>query len=84
MIVFAAGIVLLFWIIGIMSVVWVIYDVLTNQKKMPDSEKIIWVLVALFLNLIGAVIYYILVKTSGKYEGTPEERLEGLDQPIEI
>lgn len=83
MIVFAAGM-LLFWIIGIMSVVWVIYDVLTNQKKMPDGEKIIWILVALFLNLIGAVIYYIIVKSSGRYEEVPEEGFEGLDQPIEI
>lgn len=84
MVVFVVGIVLLFWIIGLMAVIWVIYDVLTNQKRMPDSEKIIWVLVALFLNLIGAIVYYILVKASGKYEKTPEERSEGSDQPIEI
>ena len=84
MVVFVVGIVLLFWIIGLMAVIWVIYDVLTNQKRMPDSEKIVWILVALFLNLIGAVVYYILVKASGKYEETPEERPKGPDQPIEI
>ncbi|ASJ00017.1 PLDc N-terminal domain-containing protein [Thermococcus gorgonarius] len=74
----------LIWLLNLISVIWVTYDVITNQKKMPDAEKIIWILVALFLNLIGAIIYYLIVKASHKYEETPEERFEGLDQPIEI
>jgi preprotein translocase subunit SecY len=49
-------------------VVWVIYDVITNQKKMPDVEKLIWVLVALFLNILGAIVYYVIVKANHKYE----------------
>lgn len=67
------GIWFMFWgLIGLIATIWVIYDVLTAQKKMPDIEKLIWVLVAFFLGIIGAVIYYLIVKKSGKYEETEE------------
>jgi prolipoprotein diacylglyceryltransferase len=63
---------MLWGLIGLIATIWVIYDVLTAQKKMPDIEKLIWVLVAFFLGIIGAVIYYLIVKKSGKYEETEE------------
>jgi formate hydrogenlyase subunit 3/multisubunit Na+/H+ antiporter MnhD subunit len=66
-----------FWIIGLISlvfVIWVIYDIIVNQKRMPPIEKLIWVLVVLFLGVIGAIVYYIVVKRSGKYEGSEETR----------
>jgi prolipoprotein diacylglyceryltransferase len=67
------GIWFMLWgLIGLIATIWVIYDVLTAQKKMPDIEKLIWVLVAFFLGIIGAVIYYLIVKKSGKYEETEE------------
>ncbi|ACS34585.1 PLD nuclease N-terminal domain-containing protein [Thermococcus gammatolerans] len=78
------GIVWLLGILSLIAVIWVIYDIVTKQKRMPDTEKLIWILVALFLNIIGAIIYYLVVKASGKYEEAPEERFEGLDNPIEI
>ncbi|AIF69956.1 hypothetical protein PAP_07835 [Palaeococcus pacificus DY20341] len=59
---------MLLWLVGLLAVVWVIYDVLTKQKAMPDIEKLIWVLVAFFLGWIGAIIYYLIVKREGKYE----------------
>lgn len=62
--------VMLWGLIGLIAAIWIIYDVLTAQKKMPDIEKLIWVLVAIFLGIIGAVIYYLIVKKSGKYEET--------------
>ncbi len=82
MIVFAVGIVLLFWIIGIMAVVWVIYDVLTNQNKMPDVEKLLWIILAFFTTVLGALIYYLLVKREGKYEEGSDEHMENPDEPI--
>ncbi|NJE85234.1 hypothetical protein E3E23_05265 [Thermococcus sp. CX2] len=65
-----------FWILALIALaatIWVIYDVFVNQKAMPDIEKVVWVLVALFLGWIGAIIYYFVVKASGKYERPPEE-----------
>jgi cell division protein FtsL len=40
---------------------------MAEQKEMSDTEKLIWVLVALFLGIIGAIVYYFVVKR-GKYE----------------
>ncbi|ASJ06018.1 PLDc N-terminal domain-containing protein [Thermococcus pacificus] len=77
------------WILGLtlmvaqlIALVWVIYDVMTKQKKMPDVEKVIWVLVAFFTTILGAIIYYILVKRTGKYEEGPGEHMENPDGPI--
>jgi len=53
---------------GIALTVWAIYDIFTNQKKMPDTEKLIWVIVVVFLGLIGVIVYYLVVKANGKYE----------------
>ncbi|NJD98419.1 hypothetical protein E3E26_01210 [Thermococcus sp. LS1] len=64
------------WILGILglvAIVWVIYDVLVNQKRMPDVEKVVWIIVALFLGIIGAIIYYVIVKSSHKYEEPRKE-----------
>ncbi|NPA48325.1 MAG: PLDc_N domain-containing protein [Thermococci archaeon] len=59
---------------GIALTVWAIYDIFTNQKKMPDTEKLIWVIVVVFLGLIGVIVYYLVVKANGKYE---ERKYEG-------
>jgi len=77
------------WILGLtlmavqlIALVWVIYDVLTKQKRMPDVEKVIWVLVAFFTTILGALIYYLLVKREGKYEQELDEHMENPDEPI--
>ncbi len=64
------GIIWLLGLIGLIALIWVIYDVLTKQTKMNTGQKVIWILVALFLGLIGAIIYYFVVKREGKYEET--------------
>ncbi|WP_456321897.1 PLDc N-terminal domain-containing protein [Palaeococcus sp. (in: euryarchaeotes)] len=64
------GIFMVFWLVGLLAMLWVIYDVLTKQKAMPDTEKLIWVIVAIFLNWIGAIIYFFVIKREGKYEGS--------------
>lgn len=56
------------WLLGLAAVIWVIYDVLTKQKSMPDVEKLIWVIIAIFLNWIGAIIYFFVVKREGSSE----------------
>lgn len=51
-------------IIVFVSVVWVIYDVLTQNKGMTTIRKIIWILVALIFGIFGAIAYYLLGKKS--------------------
>ncbi|TAL46901.1 PLDc_N domain-containing protein [archaeon] len=41
---------------------WMLIDLL--QRKTPD--KLVWVLVLIFLNFLGAVLYYLLVYSKGK------------------
>lgn len=50
------------WILIIICAVWVIYDVWTNQKKMPQGTKILWSVGAIVLNIITAIVYYFVVK----------------------
>jgi len=44
-------------ILGIVALIWVILDVMKrNELKM--EMKLLWILIALLLPIIGAVIYY--------------------------
>jgi hypothetical protein len=58
---FGGGVIgLLFFLIATAAFVfwlWMLIDVITN-KALPGTEKIIWVLVVLFLHFLGALIYY--------------------------
>lgn len=44
---------------------WMLIDCLKRDFK-KDIEKIVWVLVMIFLHLLGAIIYYFVVKISDK------------------
>jgi hypothetical protein len=44
---------LFFWI-------WMLVDCLSRKKF---EDKLVWVIILLFLNFIGALLYYILVKS---------------------
>ena len=37
-----------------------------KRKFKKDIDKVVWILVIIFLNLIGAVVYYFAVKNSNK------------------
>ena len=52
----------LIWLIGIISAVWVIVDVLKYQKHMKDTEKLIWVICAVVFSIITAIVYYFVKK----------------------
>ena len=45
-------------IIAIISAIWVIYDVLVNNKGLSSGMKMLWIICALFFSIITAVIYY--------------------------
>ena len=49
---------LIFWI-------WMLIDCLKRDFK-KDVEKIVWVLVIIFLHVLGAAIYYFVVKIEDK------------------
>lgn len=55
-------------ILGILSTIfwiWMIVDAAT-RKKLSDGERIAWILVLVFLGVLGAAVYYFAVKRSSK------------------
>ncbi|MBI2578120.1 MAG: PLDc N-terminal domain-containing protein [Candidatus Aenigmarchaeota archaeon] len=63
------GAMAVFMILIVLAVVfwlWMLVDCLTRKdRNFPNkggNERLIWVLVLLFLNVIGAILYYFLVK----------------------
>jgi hypothetical protein len=55
--------IMLFWMIitflALIFWIWMLVDCLTRKKF---EDKLIWVLVLVFLNVLGAILYYFLVK----------------------
>ena len=43
---------------------WMLIHAITN-KGLPDGEKIVWVLVIIFLPLIGSIIYFVIGRPKG-------------------
>jgi cytochrome c oxidase assembly factor CtaG len=55
---------LLMLVIGILALVFWIYMLVDSiKRKYKDhNDKIVWVLVIVFLGIIGALVYYFVVK----------------------
>ena len=51
---------LIFWI-------WMIVDCAKRDFKKND-DKVIWILILVFLGVIGAIIYYFIIKRKNKKE----------------
>ncbi|WP_440952390.1 PLDc N-terminal domain-containing protein [Methanococcoides sp. FTZ1] len=47
-------------IIVLASVIWVIYDVVTQNKRLSGAMKVLWIIAALLFGIIGAAAYYFL------------------------
>ncbi|MEI6058182.1 MAG: PLDc N-terminal domain-containing protein [archaeon] len=71
-----AGIVLLilaFWlffvVLGILAFIfWIFMIVDVVQRKFKnESDKIVWALVVILLHIVGALIYYFVVKRENKH-----------------
>ena len=52
------------WIIALLAAIWVIYDVLVNNKRLSTGMKILWILCALVFSIITAIIYYFVGRNS--------------------
>ena len=49
---------LVFWL-------WMLVDCLKRDFK-RDTDKIVWIIVLIFLHLLGAIVYYFVVKVAVK------------------
>ncbi|WP_421877963.1 PLDc N-terminal domain-containing protein [Marinoscillum sp.] len=50
------------YIIALVCAIWVIYDVVSNQKSMSGGSKLLWIICALIFNVITAIVYFFVVK----------------------
>lgn len=70
---FGAGLIGTFFILLMMGiffaafVFWILMLIdCVKRKFKKDTEKIVWVLVIIYTGIIGALIYYFIVKNKGK------------------
>ena len=47
-------------IVALLCAIWVIYDVLVNNKRLSDGMKILWIVLAIVFSIITAIIYYLV------------------------
>ncbi|MFP4656462.1 MAG: PLD nuclease N-terminal domain-containing protein [Candidatus Woesearchaeota archaeon] len=53
---------------------WALIDCLASKRE--DTEKILWILVIFLFNLIGAIVYLLIAKTSKNREGKISRKKE--------
>ncbi len=46
------------YLIGLICVIWVIYDVWANNKKATTAVKVVWTVAAVIFSIITAIVYY--------------------------
>jgi len=44
-------------VVGLLSLLWVVYDIIKNQKDMSTARKGFWIVLTLLFSLIGAGAY---------------------------
>ena len=51
------------WSVYFLFVFWIVMIVDAAQKKFKtDGDKVVWILVLIFLSFLGAIIYYFIIK----------------------
>ena len=59
------GVFFLIGILGMIFMVWMLIDCVQRKFK-KDNDRVIWVLIIVFLNWIGALVYYFVIKRNKK------------------
>jgi NhaP-type Na+/H+ or K+/H+ antiporter len=47
-------------VIVLICAVLVIYDVWTNNKKLSDTAKIVWTVLAVLFSILTAIVYWLI------------------------
>ncbi|MFZ2500208.1 MAG: PLDc N-terminal domain-containing protein [Methanosarcina sp.] len=45
---------------SLISFIWVIYDLLIQNRGMNDMMKIMWIVVSLIFGILGAILYFFI------------------------
>ena len=52
------------WVVATAFWLWMLVDCLTKER-VRSNEKVVWVLVVLFLHVLGAILYFVIGRGSG-------------------
>ncbi len=47
-------------VIAVLAAVWVIYDVVVNNKRLSDGMKVLWIVCAVLFSIVTAIVYYFI------------------------
>jgi hypothetical protein len=47
-------------LVAILCAVWVIYDVLVNNRRLSTVAKVVWIVCAVLFSIITAIVYYFI------------------------
>ena len=47
-------------VIAVLAAVWVIYDIIVNNKRLSDGMKVLWIVCAVLFSIITAIVYYLV------------------------
>lgn len=47
-------------VIALICAVWVVYDVLANNKSLSSTEKVLWIVGAILFSIITAIVYFLI------------------------
>lgn len=50
------------YLIGLACAIWVIYDVWVVNKRLDETSKILWTILAIIASVLAAIIYYFVHK----------------------
>ena len=51
-------------VIAVIAAVWVIYDVMINNKRLSDGMKVLWIVCAVLFSIGTAIVYYLIGRNS--------------------
>jgi len=66
----AAGLILFISVLVIFCIVFWFWMLIDCLKRKKFDDKLIWILVIIFLGFIGAILYYFLVRSKDKRRRT--------------
>ncbi len=52
----------IFWLVGLICTIWIIYDVWAVNRKDSTGIKVLWTVLAIIFSIITAVVYYFVRK----------------------
>lgn len=47
-------------LVALVCAIWVIYDVLANNKGLTTGMKVVWIVCAVLFSIITAIVYYLV------------------------